>query len=76
MMHVVLMHNEVSETPTVDEQDVMFQCDAVERALTSLGHTFCRYSLNLNLDAATRFLREQNPELIFNLVESFQGPID
>lgn len=73
MMHVVLMHNEVSATPTVDEQDVLFQCDAVERALTVLGHTFVRFSLNLNLDAAARFLQQQKPDLIFNLVESFQG---
>lgn len=71
-MHVVLLHNEVSENPTIDEQDVLFQCDAVERALSELGHTYARLAVNLNLENAARFLDEQQPDLVFNLVESLR----
>lgn len=72
-MRVVLFHDEVRPGAPADEQDVLFQMDAIAAALAELGHESSRIPCTLNLDAAAKSLRTANPDLVFNLVESING---
>lgn len=72
-MHVVVLLNQVSSKPTPDELDVLIQCDAVEGALQQLGHRTTRLSCGLNLETTRDRLRQLSPDIVFNLVESFDG---
>ena len=72
-MHVVLLYNQVSCTPTSDELDVPRQCDAVELALCAAGHSATRLACGLNLADVRSRLLELQPDAVFNLVESLAG---
>lgn len=69
-MHVTLLFNQISSSPTIDERDVLVQCDAVESALVQLGHRVSQVSLGMNLAEAQTALRQLKPDVVFNLVES------
>lgn len=56
-----------------DEQDVLVEAAAVERALRELGWRVQRVPLGLDLRSAARRLRRLGPLVVFNLVESVEG---
>jgi D-alanine-D-alanine ligase len=72
-MRVVLLHNEVSRTPSLDEQDVLVQADVVGRALGRLGHEPIRVPCSLDLSTVRLRLLQIRPDVVFNLVESLGG---
>jgi D-alanine-D-alanine ligase len=67
---VTLLYNEPGEHATVDDRDVLLQRDAVFEALRKLGHSTTCLGCTLDLDAVRQRLREQRPDVVFNLVES------
>ncbi len=69
-MHVTLLFNQISNTPTAEELDVLLQCDAVEAALSRLGHRVSRIPFVLDLSQVQQALRAGHPDVVFNLVES------
>jgi D-alanine-D-alanine ligase len=72
-MNIVVLHNAAAEDAAVEERDVLVQRDAVVAALTRLGHHPQSLACTLDL-AATKFaLEQQQPDLVFNLVESLGG---
>ncbi len=72
-MRIILLFNEISATPTIDEQDVLSQCDAIENALRELKHDTVRLPCNLNLQLTRQALLQLQPDVVFNLVESLEG---
>jgi D-alanine-D-alanine ligase len=72
-MIVAILHNEVSDVASPDEQDVLAQRDAISEALRSLGHQPISIPCTLNLEAAREHLVQLRPAVVFNLVESLGG---
>lgn len=72
-MHIAVLHDWIRETDGPDAMDVLDQADAVEAALTALGHTVYRVSCDLNLVAVYDLLNRDKTDLAFNLVESIGG---
>lgn len=72
-MHVVVLYNEISAAPTIDEQDVLVQCAAVQEALGQLGHRTTPLACGLNLQQVRDRLLQLRPDAVFNLVEAFVG---
>jgi hypothetical protein len=48
-MKVAILHGEVPEGATKDEQDVLVQAEAVSRALFDLGHEAVRVTFSFDL---------------------------
>ncbi len=72
-MRIVIAHNAVDDSSSLDEQDVLVQARAVQEALNCLGHSSCLLPCSLDLAAFKRELAQWRPDLVFNLVESLDG---
>jgi D-alanine-D-alanine ligase len=72
-MRIAVIHQEVAAGAGRDEQDVLTQVDFVFRGLVALGHEPVAVPASLNLEAVARTLKEQRPEIVFNLVETLAG---
>jgi D-alanine-D-alanine ligase len=72
-MRIVIAHNDVPDTASPDEHDVLVQAAAVAEALKHLGHDALLLPCSLDLDAARRRLETMQADLVFNLVESLAG---
>ena len=72
-MRVLILHDRVTAADGPDGRDVLDQAAAVTGALTALGHTVDRLDCDLDLAALATELRQRQPELVFNLVESLAG---
>ena len=72
-MHVVLLYNRVSLHDSAGDLDVLKQVVAVEQSLTRLGHSSVRVSCQLRLDDVRSVLKMEQPDIVFNLVESLGG---
>lgn len=72
-MRVVLLHEGLGDTASIDELDALVQCDHVERELVAAGHECHRLGIGLDLERARRDLLASQPDLVFNLVESLGG---
>ena len=72
-MRVLILHDRVTAADGPDGRDVLDQAAAVTGALTALGHTVDRLDCDLDLAALATELRQRQPELVFNLVESLGG---
>jgi D-alanine-D-alanine ligase len=70
MKKALILINKISENPTEDENDVLFQASEVERALEELGYDSSRVFMDLNLEQAKQSILKHSPELVFNLVET------
>ena len=67
-MKVVVLHTADALEPPVDPV-----LDQLSSALTSLDHTVERMVVDRGVDAIARDLRRLDPELVFNIAESFGG---
>lgn len=68
-MRIVLLHTrDAVEPPPVDPV-----LEQLEAALTGLGHSVSRLTADVGVEQVARRLAEANPELVFNLAESFRG---
>ena len=72
-MRVTLLHNAVSEDGAPDERDVLVQAQALQEALSQLGHESIAVPCTLNLAGVKQRLAELQPDLVFNLVEALDG---
>lgn len=72
-MNVVLLHDELRRDAREDELDVLVQADAIEAALTELGHTGARLPFSFDVQAITEGLLRLRADVAFNLVESVHG---
>lgn len=72
-MRIVILHNEVSATASASDRDVLVQRDAVAAALAGRGHQSKSLACSLNLDDLAAVLRQDRPDVVFNLVESLAG---
>ncbi|NOU48804.1 MAG: ATP-grasp domain-containing protein [Bacteroidales bacterium] len=72
-MKVLIIHNKLSENALADEADVLEQVKLVEDALILLNHEVSVLSVSLDLLKAVNEIRQISPDLIFNLVESFEN---
>jgi D-alanine-D-alanine ligase len=72
-MRILIIHNKLSENALADEADVLEQVKLVEESLVLLNHSVTILPVSLDLSAAISEIRQLNPDLIFNLVESFDN---
>ena len=72
-MRVSVVHNAVTDDGSADELDVLVQVDAVREALRALGHDAYTLPAGLELGQLRDQLEAQQPDLVFNLVESLAG---
>ncbi|MFZ5563317.1 MAG: D-alanine--D-alanine ligase family protein [Thermodesulfobacteriota bacterium] len=72
-MRILILFNRVTDQSAPDEQDVLFQVQAVSHALTALGHEAVPLACGLNLEDLRHSLLSLQPDLVFNLVESLNG---
>lgn len=72
-MKVLVLHNAVGESPSVDERDVLTQRDAVVSALKHIGYTIDTLACSLNLESIPGKIEGYGPDVVFNLVESLGG---
>lgn len=72
-MKIILLHQAVPATAGADERDVLDQAAAVRQALLAEGHTVAVHAVTLDLAALSLALRDNPPDLVFNLVESLAG---
>jgi D-alanine-D-alanine ligase len=70
---IAVLHQAVATNAPPDEQDVFHEAAAVSVALRSAGHRGVPVSLTLDLQAAGDQLRQIDPDVVFNLVESING---
>jgi D-alanine-D-alanine ligase len=69
-MRVAILHNAVPADAPLEDQDTLVQVEAVAGALARLGHQPAAVACTLDLGAMREALLRQQPELVFNLVES------
>jgi len=72
-MRVAVVHQDVAEGASLDEQDTRLQGDAVESILRGLGHETVRLGTSLDLAKLEAELKAARPDAVFNLVESLGG---
>ena len=67
---VLIMHNSVTHESTADARDILEQVDSVQTALQSRRYRTATLAIDLRLDAVKSRLREELPDVVFNLVEA------
>lgn len=73
MKRVLLLINELSDSPSADEQDVLDQAAIVEETLVRMGYEVTRGFMGLNLERSRRNIINSGADIVFNLVESIDG---
>jgi len=73
MKKVVILLNDLSEFSTEDEKDVLDQADEIEDALITMGYSAKKLFMGLNLEEISEKLIQENPDVVFNLVEGIDG---
>jgi len=72
-MDVLILHDYIPGDAPPDVLDVMTEVNAVQNALKELGHTSTLLAIQKDLGILKNHLKNNKPDLIFNLVESFNG---
>ncbi len=72
-MKVVITFNKPGENALEDELDILHEVSLVAGCLRELGHQPVELPMTLNLDDAFRFLKNEQPDLVFNLAESLEN---
>lgn len=67
---VLILHNSVTHESTADAKDILEQMDSVRTALVSRGYRVPTLAIDLRLDAVKSQLKDDPPDVIFNLVEA------
>ncbi len=69
-MRIAVLHNAVPDDAPVEDRDTLVQVETVVAALGRLGHETTAVACTLDLAALHDRMRQERPELVFNLVES------
>jgi len=72
-MKVAILHSEVPEAASWDEQDVLVQVAVVSQALIHLGYVPAAVPFSARMERTIQDLKEIGPAWIFNLVETVEG---
>ncbi len=72
-MRVLCLHDVVPEGAAPDVLDVFVQLESISASLKTLGHEVVSHGVGLDLAAARDLLRQVEPDLVFNLIESVEG---
>jgi len=67
---ILIIINQLTPDAGADELDVVEQAEMVGNACSQLGYDVARMEMGLDLQSAIRQIRKEQPEMIFNLVES------
>lgn len=70
---ILIVTNKLSAIPGPDELDVLEQAALVRNACLRLGFDVSQMEMGLDLQAAISHIREENPAILFNLVESLDN---
>ena len=70
---IAILHGEVPENAPEDEQDVLVEVETVKEALGGMAYEAVPVVFTLDIPRAISVLRQIEPALVFNLVESVQG---
>lgn len=73
LKNVVILHNKISATPTIDELDVLDQVKIVKNALEKLDYNIDILDFSFNIESVIQKLKEKKPDFIFNLVEGIDN---
>ena len=73
MTKVVILHNKISDNPTIDELDVLDQVNVVNKALIKLGYQTAIIPFSFDLNKAIADIKAENPKFVFNLVEGLDN---
>ena len=72
-MRVLVLHSDVPPDAPPDDQDTLLQAAAVEHSLARLGHEASCAVFAPDATKLEALLTNENPDLVFNLVESVWG---
>jgi len=72
-MKIAVLHSQILQGATRDEQDIMVQVEAVSQALGSLGFEPVIIPFSPDLELTVNALLGSKPDLVFNLVETVIG---
>lgn len=72
-MKVVLLHSELSDVVSKDEEDVLVQVERVDKALRDFHYDVEVLPFSMNLAAVEAGLKQVQPQFVFNLVETVGG---
>jgi len=70
---IVVLFNQISKHPTVDETDVLREVNLVGETLKKLGYQVYEVAFSLKLKKVIKRLAKIQPDLVFNLVESIKN---
>lgn len=70
---VVVLYNQLSFMPTLDEQDVLDQVNLVKDTLIELGYEPYEVSMGFNMSRGVELLKEIKPAFAVNLFESIEN---
>jgi D-alanine-D-alanine ligase len=73
MGKIVILHTDVAPDAGEDELDCLRQAETIAEALISLGYEPVMLPFGLDLNATILKLRSLQPDVVFNLVETFAG---
>lgn len=72
-MRVTIVHGAVPPDAPPDERDVLIEVETVSAALRDRGHQVETLGVGSDLEDAAKGLRQADPDVVFNLVESLDG---
>ncbi len=72
MSKIIILHNKI-QNHTEDELDVLDQRDLVTEACKNLGHDVITMTVGDDIQADLKIVQAQQPDIVFNLVESSWG---
>jgi len=73
MKNILILHSDVAADAGEDELDCLIQARAVGEAITQLGHKQLMLPFGMDLNANIANLRNRQPDMVFNLVETLAG---
>lgn len=76
MKKALVLINKISDNPSADELDVLVQAEAVEKSLHELGYDCQREFFDLDFKNIISILKQNPPDIVFNLVETVAGKGD
>lgn len=72
-LSVLILHEAIGADARADELDALVQLEQASTALKTLGWGVTSLATGLELETTLAAIREQNPDCVFNLVESLAG---
>jgi len=73
MKKILILHSDVPADAGEDELDCLTQARTISEAIISLGHRPATLPFGMDLSANISRIREHQPDIVFNLVETLAG---